>query len=137
MASVYSTLAATATSIKETGVSDYFLFASRKDFDTLANPTAPGDTHITADHVFDTGLGFMKVVCAPSKQKLSAQFIGEAGNLKMVKKFEAFIPGSNKEAPEGGWESGTTKEGVKGYKATFEYPTGKVLTYEGAITMHP
>lgn len=175
MASPYATLAATPTTGKESGLADFFLFAAKSEFDTIEKPTT-GNTHIATDHTFLTGNGFMKVECAPVKEKLSAQFIGEQGNLKLNSAFECFIPGSNKElhklislikneqliilvhdsdcdiagyyqlgtectgaylSADGGFETGTTKDGVKGYKLKFEVPGNKVLTYEGAVTMHP
>lgn len=174
-ASIYSTLAHTPTTIKEPGIGDFLLFAPLSDFTTIEKPVS-GESHIAGDHIFPVDKGFMKLECAPAKEKLSAQFVGEAGNLKLANKLEVFIPGSNKElhkligmmkndkfiilahdsdcvvasyyqignecngaylSPTDGWESGTTKDGVKGYKLTFEAPSNKVITYEGVVTMHP
>lgn len=33
--------------------------------------------------------------------------------------------------------SGTTKEGMKGYKVTFEFPANAMQLYLGALTLHP
>lgn len=38
-------------------------------------------------------------------------------------------------APEGGFKTGTNKDGVKGYEITLNYPTNAVLKYTGAITL--
>lgn len=175
MPSPYKALAEAARTIKETGVSDYILFASTSDFDPAGGIKCPvaGEVVITTDHEFQVGFGFIKLACAPTKQKLSVNITGEVGNLKMMNKLEVFVPGSDEElhkllklikndslimlvpdaecdsaqhyqlgcdcngaylAAEGGWESGTTVDGVKGYKLTFMYPAGNVVLYQGVIT---
>lgn len=159
----------------EPGVSDYILFASASDFTTIQCPPA-GDVEITLAHVFASGLGFMKLMCSPSKNKLGATLQGEPGSLNLQQKLNIFVPGSKKELHkliklvkndslivlvkdadcdvnqyyqlgcdcnfayfigENGWESGTTKDGQKGYNLTIEYPSSAIQIYSGAITMHP
>lgn len=159
----------------ESGVSDYILFASASDFTTIQCPAA-GDVEITTDHVFASGLGFMKLMCSPSKNKLSAALQGEPGSLNFQQKLNIFVPGSKKELHkllklvkndslivlvkdsdcdvdqyyqlgcdcnfayfigENGWESGTTKDGQKGYNLTIEYPSTAIQIYSGVIAMHP
>lgn len=164
-------------SIKTSGVSDHFFFAPVKEMASIKCPATADDVVIAAAHTFTDAVdgGFYKVVCAPAKQKLSASFSGEPGSLKVMKKFEVFVPGSEAElhqlvkhlmnepliiltkdaecdadqyyqlgcdcnyaflAADGGWESGTTKDGQKGYKLTFEYPSTSVLVYTAAVTEH-
>jgi len=175
MPSPYKALAEAARTIKETGVSDTILFAALSDFDPAGGLKCPvaGEVIIATDHEFKVGFGFMKLACAPTKQKLSANLSGEVGNLKVMNKLEVFVPGSDEElhklvklvkndqliilvkdaecdvdqyyqlgcdcngaylAPEGGWESGTTVDGVKGYKLSFMYPAGNVVIYQGVVT---
>jgi hypothetical protein len=177
-ASPYKVLAQATRTIKETGVADQILFASMTDFDPAGGLKCPaaGEVIISDDHEFVVDKGFIKLTCAPTKQKLTASITGETGNLKLMNKLEVFVPGSDKELhkliklvkndqlvilvkdaecdaeqfyqlgcdcngafldPEGGWESGTTKDGVKGYKLAFSYPAGNVVLYQGVITYHP
>ena len=164
-------------SIKESGVADHFFFAPVSEMASIKCPATADDVVIAAAHTFTDAVdgGFYKVACAPSKQKLGASFTGEAGSLKIMKKFEAFVPGSQEDlhklikhlknealillvkdadcpadqyyqlgcdclhaylSADGGFETGTTKDGQKGYKLTFEYPSSSVLIYTAAVTEH-
>lgn len=162
------------------GVSDNFHFAPVSWFDTngIKCPVGPfaalGDeVKITDDHEFLANKGFIKALCAPSKNMMQADSTGELGSKKFLQKFECFLPGTKAELHatiaailneplivlvkdsdcdgnvvyQGGCDcnyayvesavftTGTLKDGQKGYKITFEYPTGKVQLYEGVIEL--
>lgn len=178
MATAYAHM--TAPGPTQSGVSDLFHFAPVSWFDAngIKCPVPPfaalGDeVKIADDHEFLSGKGFIKALCAPSKNMMSAGSIGEAGSKKFLQKFECFLPGTKAELHatvagllnepcvvlvkdsdcdsgvvyQGGCDcnfaylesaeftTGTLKDGQKGYKLTFEYPTGKVLLYEGVIEL--
>jgi len=87
------------------GVADQFLFAPISAFAAsgIKGPTltaSPGtpvpgeETTITDAHTFVTGEGFIRVLCSPFKNNLTAAAIGETGSMKLNPKLEVVVPGS-------------------------------------------
>lgn len=178
MATAYAHI--TAPGNTASGVSDYLHFAPVSWFDTggIKCPVPPfaalGDeVKVTADHDFLVGKGFLKAICAPSKNLMSAATVGEAGSKKFLQKIECMLLGTKEtlhatvagllneplvllikdsdcdagnyyqvgcdcnfayvESSE--FATGTLKDGQKGYKITFEFPTEKILIYSGVVTL--
>src|SRR5690606_39496325 len=91
------------------GVSDILLFAPVSAFTTISGPTItapPGppvageEVTITADHEFNSTEGFIKMLCAPFVNQITATSVGETGSRKFNPTIEVFIPGSYAELHE-------------------------------------
>lgn len=102
MAIVYKHLRSPKNSTS--GLSDTILIAHRDWFEELACPT-PNDPAVTLDtatvilddHVFKEGKGFIELQCAPFKNNIAANSIGEVGSTSFDKTLNATIPGSYEE----------------------------------------
>lgn len=87
----------------DSGVSDMLLIAPVDTFatDGIKCPAPPesGATladlvTITEDHEFSTGNGFIKLLCAPFKNQITTETIGDVGFRKMKITLEAHLAGS-------------------------------------------
>lgn len=85
------------------GISDMLLFAPVADFatDGIKCPVPPETGATLADlvtiagpHLFQTGKGFIELLCAPFKNQINAGQIGEVGSKKFDINLECFIAGS-------------------------------------------
>ncbi|MBK7692122.1 MAG: hypothetical protein IPJ31_13795 [Bacteroidetes bacterium] len=180
MATAYAHI--TAPGNTGSGVSDYLHFAPVSWFavNGIQCPVPPyatlGDeVKVTADHTFLVTKGFLKAICAPSKNMISAATIGEQGSKKFMQKIECFLAGTKEElhatiagllneplvllvkdsdcdagnyyqvgcdcnfayVESAEFATGTLKDGQKGYKLTFEFPTEKILIYSGVVELKP
>ena len=85
----------------QSGIGDYIWVAPVSWFapNGIKTPTPPfenpGDSVIiTEDHEFLDGKGFVKMQCAPRKNKLELKTIGDLGLNKFENQLEVFLPGS-------------------------------------------
>lgn len=179
MALTYQNL--TTASNKASGLADFFYWAPVNSFDTNGIQCTPTQANaadnaslvkISVSHVFKTDYGFLRVNCAPFKNNIESNLVGDAGSMKVMNQLKVFVPGSYADVHAqiklmlnepmivlvqdsnceeqlfyqlgcecaaayivaGGFKSGTSKDGVKGYEITIEYPAASVVLYAGAIT---
>lgn len=102
MAVVYTALKTPKNSTN--GLADSFFLAPKAWFDEIAcaEPQAGTATLATANviagpHTFTVGKGFIEMQCAPFKNTLAANTIGEMGSTSFDKTLTVFVPGSYEE----------------------------------------